>query len=312
MPSGLKDQSLLSLATPSKSQILKLFECAKEFKTQKKAGNLKLDNSHKTVALVFFEPSTRTRGSFQFASFNLGLNVYSQFFDASTSLVKGESEEDTIQNVVAMGPDILVVRYNESTTLDKALEKISEKLKVPVISGGGGSKGHPTQALGDLFTLWLEEKNLEKQKVLLVGDVGHSRVAASHIELLSKFGIELGFSGPEEWMTPELKKKGRVFSLEEGLKWCSLCMPLRIQWERHADRATTRWRSQEVYHSHFGINGKNIGLLNGLLMSPGPINFGWELTYEIRDDKRCRVLEQVENGVFMRTAILAEILGIKI
>lgn len=308
MPSGLKDQSLLSLATLNKSQILNLFERASEIKNKKKSGQLNPNNSHKTVAIVFFEPSTRTRGSFQFAGFNLGLNVYSQYFDASTSLIKGESEEDTIQNVIALGPDVLVVRYNESHTLDKSLDKF----KIPVVSGGGGSKGHPTQALGDLFTLWLEEKNIEKQKFLLVGDVGHSRVAASHIELLTKFGIELGFCGPDEWMTPELKKKGRLFSLEEGLKWCTLCMPLRIQWERHEDRDTSRWNNQDLYFEHFGVNAQNIKLLKGPLMSPGPINFGWEMSYEIRDHEKCRVLEQVENGVFMRTAILAEILGLKL
>lgn len=300
-------RSLLSLSNLETSDVLKLFEAAYKIRSLKEQNKLRLNNFDKSMAMVFFEPSTRTRASFQFAAFNLGMRVLSQFYGESTSVAKGETEIDTVQNILALKPDVLVVRYGDIDALDSLLAQE----KTPVINAGSGRRGHPTQALGDLFTLWLENREIQRERILIIGDIAHSRVAASAQELLQKFGIEYAFCGPEDWL-PE-KSKVPHYNLKQGLEWATVCMPLRIQWERHADRATSPWRDAKKYHREFGINSDSLKSFgDGIIMSPGPINFEVEFARESLDDPRCRVLQQVTNGMLMRSAILNEILGMTI
>lgn len=304
---SLNKGSLLSLTKIKPQQVIRLFELAKKIKTLRAKNALKLNNLDKSMAMVFFEPSTRTRASFQFAAFNLGMRVLSQFYGESTSVAKGETEIDTVLNILALRPDILVVRYGDIDELDLLLGKID----TPVINAGSGRRGHPTQALGDLFTIWQASKDIKKEKVLLIGDINHSRVAASTSELLNIMGVEYAYCGPIEWLP--LKSKVKKFELKEGLKWATVCMPLRIQWERHEDKDTSPWRDKKKYHETYGINelsAKHFG--KGLIMSPGPINFSVEMSREVLNDKRCKVLEQVENGMLVRSSIMSEILGIKV
>lgn len=306
-------RSLLSLSNLETTDVLKLFESANKIRSLKESSQLRLNNFDKSLAMVFFEPSTRTRASFQFAAFNLGMRVLSQFYGESTSVAKGETEIDTVLNILALKPDVMVVRYGDIDELDTLLAKE----KTPIINAGSGRRGHPTQALGDLFTLWSEHRDLKKERILIIGDIGHSRVAASAQELLQKFDIQYAFCGPEAWMPKNSDSnsnpKVQHFKLKEGLEWATVCMPLRIQWERHADRDTSPWRDAKKYHKEFGINSealKNFG--DGIIMSPGPINFGVEFARESLDDPRCRVLQQVTNGMLIRSAILNEILGMTI
>ncbi len=305
LKNNLRGKSLLSLSSLTNEDILKIFEVAKVIRQKKQNHQLKLQNLDKSMALVFFEPSTRTRASFQFAGFNLGMPVHSQFYGNETSATKGEGEVDTILNILAMRPDILVVRYGDLPEVDEFLSNLA----TPVINGGSGRRGHPTQALGDLFTIWSERQNWQKEKLLLIGDINHSRVAASLMEICDKFQIEYGLCGPDGW----LPNKGKHFNLVDGLKWCSVCVPLRIQWERHSDRDTSPWRDKEKYHRSFGISESSLkSFADGLILSPGPINFGVEMSREVMNDRRCRVLQQVDNGVFVRTALISEVLGIEI
>ncbi len=304
---SLYKRSLLSLSNLDTKDVLKLFEAANKIRSLKEQSRLRLNYFDKSMAMVFFEPSTRTRASFQFAAFNLGMRVLSQYYGESTSVAKGETEIDTVLNILALKPDVLVVRYGDIDELDSILAQEN----TPVINAGSGRRGHPTQALGDLFTLWSESRDINKERVLIIGDIGHSRVAASAQEIYGKFGIEYAFSGPQDWLPKE--SKIQHFSLKEGLKWATVCMPLRIQWERHADRDTSPWRDAKKYHNEFGINPDSLKHFGGgIIMSPGPINFGVEFARESLNDPRCRVLQQVTNGMLIRSAILNEILGMSI
>lgn len=301
----LLKSSLLSLSNLDQKDVSKLFEVANKIRTLKERGQLRLNHFEKSMAMVFFEPSTRTRASFQFAAFNLGMRVLSQFYGESTSVAKGETEIDTVLNILALKPDVMVVRYGDIDELDNLLA--SEK--TPIINAGSGRRGHPTQALGDLFTLWSENRDLKSEKILIIGDVGHSRVASSTQELLKNFGIEYAFCGPSDWMPKNTTVP--VYDLKKGLEWATVCMPLRIQWERHADKETSPWRDAKKYHQEFGINSDSLKSFgDGIIMSPGPINFSVEFAREVLEDKRCRVFEQVTNGMLMRSAILTEILGL--
>jgi aspartate carbamoyltransferase catalytic subunit len=301
----LLKRSLLSLSNLDQKDVIKLFETADKIRTLKERNQLRLNHFDKSIAMVFFEPSTRTRASFQFAAFNLGMRVHSQFYGEATSVAKGETEIDTVLNILALKPDVMVVRYGDVDELDILLANE----KTPIINAGSGRRGHPTQALGDLFTLWSENRDLKKERVLIIGDVNHSRVAASTQEVLKKFGTEYAFCGPEDWMPKNSDIK--LFGLKEGLEWATVAMPLRIQWERHSDRDTSPWRDTRKYHKEFGINPdslKNFG--DGIIMSPGPINFSVEFARESLADPRCRVFQQVTNGMLVRSAVLSEILGL--
>lgn len=291
--------SLLDLKSLDKNKILNLF-----LRTQKlKSSGPKVLSAGERIALLFFEPSTRTRMSFESAAYRCGLGPLVFDGGPNTSLEKGETVEDSILNVAAMGPRFLVVRCGDTVDLG-ALSKI---VPMPILNAGWGVKGHPTQALLDVFTMQESFSNLEDLRVLILGDVRHSRVAASHFELLPQLGIEVGICGPQEFM---IAKEGvKIFSdLQEALAWAQVTMALRVQFERHGTGATDK-DSREKYRSQFGLSAKSLASFakNGILLHPGPINHGIELESEVLSDPRCRVLDQVKNGVFVREALLREL-----
>jgi len=214
-------------------------------------------------------------------------------------LKKGETVEDSILNVAAMDPLALVVRCSESV----ALREISDKLAVPVINAGWGIQGHPTQALLDAVTMRRHFKRLRGKKVLILGDVRHSRVAASHFELLPKLGVEVAICGPEDFL---LSLPGvQVFrSLKDGLQWADVAMALRVQFERH--ESGEKHLSTADYRARFGLSLDSVKALSagGIIMHPGPINHGIELESEVLLDSRAKILEQVTSGVYVREALL--------
>lgn len=261
--------------------------------------SLPSDKRGLTGALLFFEASTRTRMSFETACVRLGIHPLLLEGVAGTSLEKGETLEDTVLNVAAMKPEFLIIRCGEE--LD--LEKMCRQVNMPVINAGWGKKGHPTQALLDAYTIRRHLGSLAGQKVLIVGDVKHSRVAASHFELAQKLDYELAICGPRHFL-PE-KSSVKIFEdLQEGLRWATVAMALRVQLERHEEKF-----SLQSYRDQFGFTRDNLRALSNkaLIMHPGPINQGTELDTETLADPRSVILDQVHNGVLLRQAILHQL-----
>ena len=229
----------------------------------------------------------------------------------ASSLIKGETLEDTVLNITAMEPDAIVIRYGESAGLDALLPTLS----VPVLNAGSGTAAHPTQSLLDAYTIHRERGSVAGQKVLIVGDVRHSRVARSNFDVLAKLGAEIGVCGPQSFLPDEAecRERGlRVFTnLDEAISWTDVYMGLRVQIERHADRASATLESyRNEFHQQFGLNRARLNSLakDAIIMHPGPINHGVEFSDEALADSRNRVMTQVSNGVLIRAALLRRIL----
>jgi aspartate carbamoyltransferase catalytic subunit len=291
--------SLLDFDQISADSIESLFSLAEKIKQKKLAPR----NKGEVLGLMFFEASTRTRLSFETAAARAGVGCF--YFDsgAKSSLEKGETVEDAIFNVAAMSPDVLVIR----ASAELPLKDIAKKIKVPVINAGWGILSHPTQALLDMLTLRSRWKSLNHKKILIVGDLKHSRVAGSHFQLAQILGYQIGQCGPAHFLSnhPSIQT---FHNLGEGLKWADAVMALRNQFERH--EANTNF-SKETFRAQFGLNGENLKNLsnNGFILHPGPINHGIELETDVLLDKRCLVLDQVQHGVYLREALLRSLLG---
>jgi aspartate carbamoyltransferase catalytic subunit len=313
--SEIYGRSLLDTRAPhfGSEQIVSLFEKADELANfGKKFGNYfdpAMVKTHvpKVVACVFLEPSTRTLLSFQTAIYRLGYNSLVMDCGSGSSMVKGETDVDTVLNIVAMNPDALVIRSNHSP----ALEALLPKLSIPVISGGTGTQSHPTQALLDAYTIFKERGTLKGQRILIVGDIAHSRVARSDFDVFTKLGAEIAVCGPQNLLPPTAEIPGiKVFAdLDEGISWASVYMGLRIQLERH-ESADLRKAALDTYHLRFGLNRNRLKKLSSdaIIMHPGPINHGVEFSSDVIDDPRSRVLKQVMYGVLIRATLLSRIL----
>ncbi|HPI40279.1 MAG TPA: aspartate carbamoyltransferase catalytic subunit [Pseudobdellovibrionaceae bacterium] len=251
------------------------------------------------VGLVFFESSTRTRMSFEMAALRTGRK--SILFDGSrgTSLEKGETFLDTLLNIAAMGPDILVIRAPD--TLD--MIDVSKKINIPILNAGWGKLEHPSQALLDIFTIYEKRKiNLERrpERLLFVGDVKHSRVVGSHIQLSRILNYEIAFCGPQNFIPLETDIP-YFSSLEEGLAWSTSVMLLRVQKERHESSSDLR-----EYISKYSLNDEHLKKLkkDQWILHPGPVNQGVEMNENVYTDFRSLILDQVSHGVALRAALL--------
>lgn len=303
-------RSLLDTRTLSQNEIEILFSRADLFSDALHTGKFR-QSLAPVVCCLFFEPSTRTRMSFQMAAYRLGLDVLTMELSAGSSLAKGETMADTVLNFAAMKPDILVVRYGQSTELDQLLPVLG----IPVINAGSGAMAHPTQGLLDAYTLRSEWGSLQNRRVLIFGDIRHSRVARSNLDLLARFGAEVAICGPPDMLPPlEQMPDVKVFSdLDQALPWADACMGLRIQLERHETKELDQ-RATREYHSAYGLNARRLALLrpDAIVLHPGPINHGLEFSAEVTADKRSRVLLQVSHGVVVRAALLSLILGLEV
>ena len=303
---GIK--SLLGTETLSHSQIRTILDCASVYKTlwdQKKAFP-KSPLSEKTVSLLFFENSTRTRGSFELAAKRLGANTMVLTQDGS-STKKGETLYDTAKTIEAMAPHVLVLRH-ASAGSPHHLDRI---LNLPVINAGDGFHEHPTQALLDLMTIEDFRGQIAGLKVLIVGDIAHSRVARSNIYALKTMGATVSVCGPRTLLPPKVEKLGvNVFDrLDQALEGQDVVMLLRIQTERLTPGQIP---SQGEYTRFYGVNGpllRKYAKPDVLIMHPGPINRGVELTPEVADGPHSVILNQVANGVLLRMAVLHLLVG---
>jgi aspartate carbamoyltransferase catalytic subunit len=291
--------SLIEISNLNFSQIESLFLSALEF--SKNSG--KENYAAKTAALLFFEPSTRTRFSFETAAARLGLHPLLLEGAQGTSLSKGESVEDTVLNIAAMQPEAIVIRCGDSVDLYDLQKKIS----MPILNAGWGKKAHPTQALLDALTIKAQGRDFKKEKLLVIGDVKHSRVTSSHFQLAKILGYEIAICGPKNFV-PE-NYSGRSFEkLDEGLQWATSIMALRVQHERHEESY-----SVASYREQYGLSLQKLKnwQSDGLLMHPGPINYGVELELDVNQDPRCKILEQVKWGAYLRQALLSRVLSQK-
>lgn len=301
LPNSLKGQSILDVKFFSEDLLISFFERTKKQDFGKSHSAAKT----KSVALVFAESSTRTVSSFMLACQKVGLMPLSLNADSS-SMTKGESLEDTALTLAAMGIDALVVRHGGP----ERLSEIASKVACPIISGGEGYLHHPTQALLDAYTIWNRKGSLRKQRLLFVGDLRHSRVVRSNIQLLSKMGVEMAVCSPDEFLIPAAEgiSLQRFASLSEGLSWATCVMALRVQFERHSGQTF----DQKRYVLDYQITAPRLDSLDKslLFMHPGPVNKGIELSEEAYFNSRSVILEQVRNGVNVRAQLLAEVCGV--
>ncbi|MCA9292247.1 MAG: aspartate carbamoyltransferase catalytic subunit [Phycisphaerales bacterium] len=284
----------------SDAALAELFARARAFETGEALPGGRLQG--RFVVNLFYENSTRTRVSFEVAAKRLGAEVVN-VTPAGTSVAKGESLVDTVRTIEANGPDVIVFRHQDSG----APEVIERETKAAVINAGDGSRGHPTQALLDAMTLQstLQRERLDGLMVAMVGDVIHSRVARSNMDLLPRLGARVRLVGPSCFVADGFRDLGFevAHDLEEGLRGCDVVMMLRVQLERHQG---VSFGSTREYHRRYGLTKERLDRCapQAWVMHPGPTNRGVEMTDEVMDDPRCLVRSQVEHGMFVRMAAL--------
>ena len=254
-----------------------------------------------TIVNLFYENSTRTRISFELAEKRLSADTLN-FSASGSSVSKGETLLDTVNNILSMKVDMVVMRHSASG----APHFLAKHIPVAIVNAGDGINEHPTQALLDAFSIKEKLGKLEGKKIVLVGDIMHSRVALSNIYLLKKAGAEVMVAGPPTLIPKYIKEAFDIqveYNLEKALQWCDVANILRIQLERQNQ---VLFSSLREYNLAYGVNKKLLDSLNKeiVILHPGPINRGVEIDSDVADSKQSIILQQVENGVAVRMAVL--------
>jgi len=305
---ALSVKHLLGIKYLTRDDIELIFSTADEFKEVlgrkiKKVPSLR----DTTVVNLFFENSTRTRISFELAEKRLSADIIN-FSSSASSVKKGETLIDTVKNILSMKVDMIVMRH----PAPGAPVFLSKHVDANIINAGDGTHEHPTQALLDAFSIREKLGTVEGKRVAIIGDIRHSRVALSNIFLLKKLNAEVMVAGPPTLIPNYIESLGvKVeYDVQKALKWCDAANLLRIQLERQEIQYFPTLREYSLY---FGINKKMLDDLNKdiLIMHPGPINRGVEVTSDVADSHHSIILEQVENGVAVRMAVLYLLSGRK-
>jgi aspartate carbamoyltransferase catalytic subunit len=298
-----RTRSLLDVEHLSAEDITSLLKLARKMHSGKPRPLLR----GKRIALLFYEASTRTRVSFEFAAKLLGTHT-SVISAASSSIEKGESLVDTGKTLQALGADCIVVRHPSSG----APHVLARNLHIPIINAGDGMHEHPSQGLLDAYTILRHKKSLRGLKITMIGDIQHSRVVRSNVHILSKFGAEIVLCGPPE-LLPEtaagLAPGIRISRhAEDAIRKADAVMMLRVQKERLAGLKL----EVDKYIAHYQLNAERLKLAkkDAIVMHPGPMIRGMEIQPEVADGPQSVIEEQVQNGVYMRMAILASCLGV--
>ncbi|MBO9130240.1 aspartate carbamoyltransferase catalytic subunit [Bacillus sp. 165] len=249
------------------------------------------------VANLFFEASTRTRFSFEVAEKRLGLDVLN-FSAESSSVQKGETLYDTIKTLEAIGTKAVVVRHQD----DRYFDELQGKVNIPILNAGDGCGNHPTQSLLDLLTIKQEFGRFQGLKIAIVGDVRHSRVARSNAEALKRLGAQVYFASPDEWKD-ETNPYGTYAPLDEVVEIADVIMLLRVQHERHDSFAADIMKD---YHEKHGLTAEREKRMKAgsIIMHPAPVNRDVEIASELVECERSRIFKQMENGVYVRMAVL--------
>lgn len=292
---------LLGIKGMNANQIHTIFETADNFLSLLQAPVKKTPALRDiTIANLFFENSTRTRVSFELAEKRLGADIIN-FSSSSSSVKKGETLIDTVNNILSMKVDMVVMRH----PAPGACMFLAKNVKSQIVNAGDGTHEHPTQALLDAFSIRNKLGSLEGKKIVIVGDIKHSRVALSNIYCLQLLGAEVMVCGPSTLIPKHIEQLGVKVShnLDEALSWCDVANMLRIQLERQDQRF---FPSLKEYSNLFGLNMERLNKLDKeiVIMHPGPINRGVEITSEVADSQQSIILDQVENGVAVRMAVL--------
>jgi len=302
MPAGL-----LGIEELDRAEIEAILARAKHFQPIQDQSLKKLDTLRgKMIVNLFFEASTRTRTSFEIAAKRLGADAIS-IAASGSSVSKGESLVDTLNTLAAMRPNAIVMRHAASG----APHFLARHLAMPIINAGDGTHEHPTQALLDARTILDRRPTLEGLRVAIIGDIAHSRVARSNVYLLSKFGAEIVLCGPASLLPPQLAQMAPGVTLTndigEALLATDVIMMLRVQLERQHEAAFPT----AEYFQFYGLRLEHLALAkpDAMVMHPGPINRGRELSSEVADSQRSVILNQVENGVAVRMAVLERVIG---
>ncbi len=298
---NLKSKDLLGTKDLSLEEINLIFETTKKFKEVlarpiKKVPTLR----HLTVANIFFENSTRTKLSFELAQKRLSADIIN-FSSSVSSVKKGESLLDTINNILVMKVDMIVMRHPNPG----APNFVGNNIKIPVINAGDGTNEHPTQALLDSYSIIEKLGEIKNKKIAIIGDISHSRVAISNIHLLRRLGAKIMLCGPSTLIPKYINEMGVLVKndIREALEWCDVANVLRIQLERQNEKY---FPSLREYSQYFGINKKLLDSINKdiIIMHPGPINRGVEISSDVADSSKSIILDQVENGVAVRMAVM--------
>jgi aspartate carbamoyltransferase catalytic subunit len=298
---------LLDIESLDRGEIEAILDRARFFQPHPQESYRRLESLRgKTIVNLFFEASTRTRVSFEIAAKRLGADTLSIAAQGS-STSKGESLVDTLNTLAAMRPNAIVMRHAASG----APRFLARQLQIPIVNAGDGTHEHPTQALLDARTILDRLPALEGLRVAIIGDIAHSRVARSNIHLLSKFGAEIVLCGPPSLLPRELEQLALgvrlAYEMTAAIRGAGVIMMLRVQLERQHEAPM----AASEYFRFYGLRLEHLALAKPdvIVMHPGPINRGRELSSEVADSQRSVILNQVENGVAVRMAVLERILS---
>ena len=289
-------KGLLTLRNLSTERIIDIINYALELKQ-----GFRVFYEGKKFVSLFFENSTRTHYSFNVAMMNLGIQV----IDVNTvgsSVQKGETLYDTVRTFESLGVDGVVIRHSQ----DEYFKEL-EWIKIPIFNGGDGKANHPTQSLLDLMTIYEEYGFFKGLKCCIIGDISHSRVAHTNIEVMERLGMEVYISGPEEYNDGSAP----YLSIDEAIKECDVIMLLRVQFERHSEKMSM---TVEEYHEKYGLTEERMLKMkdNAIIMHPAPINRGVEIADSVAECEKSRIYKQMTNGVYTRMAVISMVLDGKL
>jgi aspartate carbamoyltransferase catalytic subunit len=303
----MKQAGLLGIEELERSEIESILRRAKHFQPAQSQRFKKTDALRgRMVVNLFFEASTRTRTSFEIAAKRLGADTVS-ITASGSSVSKGESLVDTLNTLAAMRPDAIIMRHSSSG----APHFLARYLPIPIINACDGTHEHPTQALLDALTIQDQRGSIEGLRVAIIGDIAHSRVARSNVHLLSKFGTQVVLCGPASLLPRALEKITTGVTLttdmSEAIRGADVVMMLRVQLERQHESAFPA----AEYFRFYGLRLEHLDQAkpDAIVMHPGPINRGRELSSEVADSQRSMILNQVENGIAVRMAVLEQVLA---
>ena len=282
-------KGLLTLKELSTNKIIDIIKYALELKE-----GLSISYDGKKMATLFFENSTRTHYSFITAMINLGIKVVD--FNAGVSSVqKGESLYDTIRTFEALGMDGVVIRHSQ----DEYFKEL-ENIQIPIFNGGDGKSNHPTQSLLDLMTIYEEFGHFDGLKCAIIGDISHSRVAHTNIEVMERLGMKVTISGPSEYNDGS----ATYVEIDEAIKSSDIVMLLRVQFERHNEKMSM---TVDEYHNKYGLTSARVSQMkdHAIIMHPAPFNRGVEIADEVCECEKSRIYKQMTNGVYVRMAVIS-------
>ena len=286
----MNQKSILTMNQLSVDEIMGILDDANAFSCSQKDWQL---SKPRLIANLFFEPSTRTHYSFASAEHQLGCKVV-DFSAEGSSTKKGESLYDTVKTFETIGYEAVVIRHWE----DHYFKEL-EGIEIPILNAGDGCENHPSQCLLDMLTIYQEFKTFKGIKLLIVGDINHSRVANSNVDTMKRLGGEVRFSGPEFFVD----RKDLYMDLDEGVEWADAVMMLRIQHERHASKMQM---SKEEYLEKYGLTQERVSRMkeHAIIMHPAPVNRGVEIESDLVEHEKSRIFKQMANGVLVRKAMI--------